>query len=107
MRTLSRVSQGRMGAYAKLFRGLGLDGTELRDGGFIKQAEDDGEAFFRQLSRRDDVADYAGGGFEAALPAGVGAVAYEEILWFEARRHDHRACDALELAPAGGDTNEV
>ena len=64
-------------------------------------------SIFRQLLSCDDVADDVGGGFEAPLPAGPGAIAHEEIFWVEARGHNHGACYAMELAPAGGDTDEI
>jgi hypothetical protein len=38
---------------------LGFEGAELGDGGFVEQAEDDGEAWLRQLLRGHDVADNA------------------------------------------------
>src|SRR5580658_11080055 len=85
----------------------GFHFAEMGDRGCIEKRETHGECAGGEFEGGEGIADYAGGCFEAALPAGVSGIANQQALRGQAGGNQHGAADALKLRPARSDADQV
>ncbi len=79
----------------------------MLEGLFAEEREDERVGAFGQLRGGGGVANHADGCLQAALPSWARSIADEQSLRWQSCSDEHGASDALKVAPALGDADQV